>query len=147
MDFGNIITQFADVPGGLIEAYHAVQKKYNYLPEEAIIEAAKVFKIPAAEAYGAATFYSMFSVKKRNKHIIRICESAPCHIAGAAQVVSALEKELGIKMGENTGDGRFTLEFTECIGQCQATPVITIDDQPYFDVTPGNIPAIIAAYK
>ena len=147
MEISNIIAKYADMPGGLIAAYHALQDEYSYLPEEAIAEAAKVFQIPTAEAYGVATFYSMFSVKKRNKNIIRICESAPCHIAGAAQVVDALEKELGIKMGENTGDGRFTLEFTECVGQCQATTVITVNGQPYFDVTPGKIPAIIAEYK
>lgn len=144
MDYNEIIAKFADVPGGLIESYHAIQKELNYLPEEAIAAAAKVFKISTAEAYGVATFYSMFSIDKRGKNVIRICESAPCHIAGAEQVVTALEKELGIKMGESTADGRFTLEYTECVGQCQATPVITINGKPYYDVNPSQIPAIIA---
>ena len=147
MDYKGIITSFAEVPGGMIEAFHAIQNEFSYLPEEAVIEAAKVFGIPAAEAYGVATFYSYFSVKARGKNVIRICESAPCHIAGAAEVVTALERELGINIGSSTADGRFALEFTECVGQCQATPVITINSKPYFDVTPAKVADILAEYK
>lgn len=147
MDYKEIIANCAAKPGGLIEAYHAILQEKSYLPKEAIAEAAKTFGIPASTAYGVATFYSMFSVDPRGKNVIRICESAPCHIAGAAQVVAALEKELGIKMGESTTDGLFALEFTECVGQCQATPVITINSKAYFDVSPDKIPAILAEYK
>ncbi len=146
-DYKEIVGAYKEVPGGLIEAYHALQREFNYIPEEAVEEAAQIFDIPKAKAYGVATFYSYFKVGKRGKYIIRICESAPCHIAGAAQVVSALEKELGIKMGETTADGLFTLEFTECVGQCQATPVITINSKPYEDLTPDKINAILAEYK
>ncbi len=147
MSYKGIIARYAEVPGGIIEAFHAVEKEFSFLPEEAIAEAARVFKVPAAEAYGVASFYSMFSTETRGKNIIRLCESAPCHIAGAAEVVAALEKELGIRMGESTNDGLFALEFTECVGQCQATPVITINSKPYLDVTPDIIPNILAEYK
>ncbi|HRY11958.1 MAG TPA: NAD(P)H-dependent oxidoreductase subunit E [Syntrophomonadaceae bacterium] len=147
MNYQEILAKYADKPGGMIEAFHAIQEELNYLPEEVIIEAAKVFNKPTAQAYGVATFYSMFSTAKRGKYVIRICESAPCHVAGAAEVVAALEKELGVKMGESTADGLFSLEFTECVGQCQATPVITINGEPYLDVAPAQISGIIAAYK
>lgn len=147
MNCQEILAKYADKPGGMIEAFHAIQEELNYLPEEVIIEAAKVFNKPTAQAYGVATFYSMFSTAKRGKYVIRICESAPCHVAGAAEVVAALEKELGVKMGESTADGLFSLEFTECVGQCQATPVITINGEPYLDVAPAQISGIIAAYK
>jgi len=147
MDYQEILANYADMPGGMIEAFHAIQEKLNYLPEEAIVEAAKVFGKPVSQAYGVATFYSMFSVEPRNKNVIRICESAPCHVAGAAEVVAALEKELGISMGSSTADGLFTLEFTECVGQCQSTPVITINGKPFLDVTPAKISGIIAECK
>jgi len=147
MNYQEILAKYADKPGGMIEAFHAIQEELNYLPEEVIIEAAKVFDKPVAQAYGVATFYSMFSTDKRGKYVIRICESAPCHVAGAAEVVAALEKELGVKMGESTADGLFSLEFTECVGQCQATPVITINGEPFLDVTPAQISGIIAACK
>jgi NADH-quinone oxidoreductase subunit E len=147
MDYQKILADYKDIPGGLIEAFHAIQEQCSYLPEEAIIQAAEVFSIPTAQAYGVATFYSMFSVKPRGKYVIRICESAPCHIAGAAAVVAALEKELGISMGSSTSDGLFTLEFTECVGQCQAAPVITINGEPYADVSAEKISAILEPYR
>lgn len=146
-DYREIISAYKDVPGGIIEAYHAVQREYSYIPEDAVAFAAQVFDMPKAKAYGVATFYSYLKVGPRGKNVIRICESAPCHIAGADKVVAALEKELGIKMGETTPDGKFTLEFTECVGQCQATPVITINSKPYGDVSADKVAAILAEYK
>lgn len=147
MDYKEVIASYADKPGGIIEAFHAVQSQLSYLPREVIAEAAQVFNIPVSEAYGVASFYSMFSTEPRGKNIIRICESAPCHVAGAAEVVQALERELGIFMGESTADGLFALEFTECVGQCQATPVITINGEPYLDVNAATIPGILAKYR
>ncbi|MBC7076126.1 MAG: NAD(P)H-dependent oxidoreductase subunit E [Syntrophomonadaceae bacterium] len=143
----DIIARFSEKPGGLIEAYHALQKKYNYIPAEAIKEAAKIFGVSEAQAYGVATFYSYLSVKPRGKYIIRICESAPCHIAGADEVIKAFESELGIKTGETTPDGKFTFELTECVGQCQGSVVVTINGRPYLDVTPEKVPAILAEYS
>jgi NADH-quinone oxidoreductase subunit E len=142
-----IIAQYGNKQGGIIEAFHAVQKEYNYLPKEAIAEAAKTFGVSESQAYGVATFYSYLSVEPRGKYIIRMCESAPCHVAGADEVIKAIESQLGIKVGETTADGKFTLELTECIGQCQATPVITVNSEPIFDVTPQKVPAILSALK
>ena len=81
-DFTEIIAGYKDKPGGIIEAYHAVQRAYNYIPEEAVAEAAKVFGMSKAEAWGVATFYSYFKVGERGRYIIRVCESAPCHSRG-----------------------------------------------------------------
>lgn len=147
MDYKEIMAPYQDLPGGIIEAFHASQKEQSYLTEDAIIAAAELFEIPVKDAYGVATFYSYFSVNSRGRNVIRICESAPCHIAGANEVIAALEKELGIKMGESTPDGKFALEFAECVGQCQATPVITINGKPYGDVNAEKIPAILAEYE
>lgn len=146
-DYKEIINEYKDVPGGIIEAYHALQRKYSYIPEEAVAAAAEVFDMPLAKAYGVATFYSYLKIGSRGRNVIRICESAPCHVAGADLVVAMLEKELGIKMGETTPDGRFTLEFTECVGQCQATPVFTINSKPYCDVTPDKVKSILDEYR
>lgn len=143
----DIIASCKDKRGGIIEAFHAIQKEYNYVPEDALREAAKVFKVSEAHAFGVATFYSYLSVKKRGKYIVRMCESAPCHVAGADAVLQALKNHLGIAVGETTPDGKFTLELTECVGQCQATPVVTINSEPIFNVTPGMVPELLARYK
>lgn len=146
-NYMDIIASCKDKPGGIIEAYHAIQKEYNYIPQEALKEAARAFKVSEAQAFGVATFYSYLSVEKRGKYIIRMCESAPCHVAGADEVLKTLEAHLGIKVGETTSDGKFTLELTECVGQCQATPVVTINSEPIFGVKPEMVPEILAKCK
>jgi len=146
-NYRDIIARYQDKPGGIIEAYHALQREFNYIPREAVKEVARVFRLSEAQAYGVATFYSYLSVEPRGKYIIRMCESAPCHIAGADEIIKAFERELGIKVGQTTPDGKFTLELTECVGQCQGTPVITINSVPHVGITPDQIPAILALCK
>jgi NADH-quinone oxidoreductase subunit E len=142
-----IALRFKDLPGGLIEALHAVQAEYAYIPEDVLDRLAGAFQIPRARVYGVAKFYSYFSVKPRGRFIIRICKSAPCHVQGAAEVVQALEDELGIRLGETTEDKQFTLEPTECVGACEQTPVITINGKPYGDLNPTKVKDILAGYK
>ena len=146
-NYKDIIADCKSTKGGIIEAFHALQKEFNYIPQEAMVEAARAFGMSEAQAYGVATFYSYLSVEKKGKYIIRMCESAPCHVAGADQVMKAMEDYLGIEVGETTNDGRFSLELTECIGQCQATPVISINSKPIFNVTAQQIPEILGQYK
>lgn len=146
-NYQDIIASYKDKKGGIIEAYHALQREFNYIPQEAVAEAARVFGVSEAQAYGVATFYSYLSVEKRGKYIIRMCESAPCHVAGADKVLKAMEDYLGIKVGETTADGKFTLELCECVGQCQATPVITVNSKPYGDMTPEKVSGVLAEYR
>ncbi len=146
-NYKDIIDNCKSTKGGIIEAFHALQKEFNYIPQEALTEAARAFGLSEAQAYGVATFYSYLSVEKRGKYIIRMCESAPCHVAGADKVIKAMEDYLGIKVGETTTDGKFTLELCECIGQCQATPVISVNSKPIFNVTAQQIPEILGQYK
>ncbi len=146
-NYKDIIASVKDTRGGIIEAFHALQKEYNYIPAEAFREAARVFKLSEAEAYGVGTFYSYLSFEKRGKYIIRMCESAPCHVAGADEVLKALENHLGIAVGETTPDGKFTLELTECIGQCQVTPVITVNSDPIGNIDPQRIAEVLAPFK
>jgi len=146
-NYKDIIAGCKETKGGIIEAYHALQSEFNYISREALVEVAHAFGISEAQAYGVATFYSYLSVEKRGKYIIRMCESAPCHVAGADELLKAIESLLGIKVGETTPDGKFTLELTECVGQCQATPVITVNSEPVFNVTAKILPQVLAAYK
>lgn len=146
-NYKDIINSCMEKKGGIIEAFHALQAEYNYIPKDALVEAARVFGVSEAQAYGVATFYSYLSVENRGKYIIRMCESAPCHVAGADAVIKAIENYLGIRVGETTADSKFTLELCECVGQCQGTPVITINSQPVFNVTPEKIPEILDACK
>ncbi len=146
MEYRDIVAKYAAMPGGIIEAYHDLADQYGFLPQEAIIEAARAFGISVAEAYGVATFYSMFSVKPRGRNIVRVCQSAPCDSAGKTDMVEALQNHLGIQVGQTTPDQQFSLEYTECVGQCQATPVFTVNGHPYPDVAPQDVGEILQKY-
>jgi len=145
--YQTIIAPHVTKRGGIIEAFHALQNEYSSIPEDSMAEVAKAFGVSDSQAYGVATFYSYLSVEPRGKYIVRMCESAPCHIAGAKDVLAAFEKELGIKVGGTTRDGKFTLELTQCIGQCQETPVVSINSIPITGVTPEMVGAIIEKCK
>src|SRR5512137_2216775 len=97
-NYKDMIADCKNTKGGIIEAYHALQKEFNFISREALQEASQVFGIAESEAYGVATFYSYLSVQARGKYIIRMCESAPCHVAGADELLKAIEKQLGIKV-------------------------------------------------
>ena len=102
-DYNEIISAYKTKPGGIIEAFHAIQKEYSYIPEEAVVAAADAFDMSKARAYGVATFYSYLKVGKRGKNVIRICESAPCHVAGADKVVAAFASEPDLNVSEAKG--------------------------------------------
>ena len=103
--------------------------------------------MPLSKVYGVATFYTLFSTKPKGKHIIRICENAPCHVLGATAVIEAFEEELGISMGGTTHDGEFTLEHTSCLGVCGVAPTVMIDDTVYGNLTPERVPLILREYR
>ena len=102
--------------------------------------------IAQTHVYGFITFYAMLSVKPHGKYIVRMCKSAPCHVRGAQEIVLALEDQLNIKMGETTEDGRFTLEYCPCLGICDVSPAIMINDKTYGDLTPDSVREIIKRY-
>jgi NADH-quinone oxidoreductase subunit E len=126
-DYHELIEPFKLVPGGVLEALHALQDACRVISPKALKEVAAAFKMTEAEVYGIATFYSLFSFYEQGRCVIRVCRSAPCHLQGAGVAVRALEKALNIPVGATTEDGKFTLAWTECVGQCQDAPVVIFD--------------------
>jgi NADH-quinone oxidoreductase subunit E len=99
--------------------------------------------IPYSSVYGVASYYSMFSLKPRGRHIIRVCHSPVCEMLDSASLSASLQDILGIEMGETTKDGHFTLEHTECLGQCDRSPVMMVDREVYTHVTAKRVRSII----
>jgi len=139
-----IVSRYGARQECLLQILHDVQADNNSLSEAELLQVARLMDIPLSRVYGVATFYSMFSVRPRGKYIIRICESAPCHIVGAREVIEAFEQALGTKMVETTQDGRFTLEYTSCLGVCGVTPAVMINDRVYGNLTPAKVEEILA---
>ncbi len=132
---------------GLIPILRAVNERLGYLPAEALAEVGQKLHEPASRVHAVATFYSMLSLEPRGRHVVQFCESAPCHVVGGRRVWQALQDELKLAPGETSPDGRFTLITTSCLGQCAAGPVVVIDDQRHGNVTPEQVPALLALYE
>ena len=138
----------------IIPILSEINRTLGYIPSAALPEIRRRIQAPEEGAfvadshvYSAASFYQMFSLQPTGTHVIRFCESAPCHVEGGRQVIEALQDELGLRPGETTGDGKWSLFMTSCIGVCSAGPVFLVDDDVYGNVTPEKVREILARYE
>lgn len=142
-----IAQRYHEEPHQLMQILLDIQKiSQNSIPREVAVVISRVTGIPEATLYGYCSFYAMISPTPRGQYLIRMCESAPCHVCGAKQVMDAIIRTLGIEPGETTEDGRFTLEYCQCLGVCEESPAILINDRIYKDLTPGRAATLIEDY-
>lgn len=142
-----IIEKYRMKPGNLIPVLHEVQKKVGYLPLEVQQYVARELSVPLSKVYGVVTFYSFFSTTPKGKHTIGVCLGTACYVKGADKVLAKVKEELGIDVGGTSADGRFSLALTRCVGACSMAPVLMIDDKVYGQLTPEQIPEILAKYE
>lgn len=120
----------------------------NWIPEAAMAEIARILDMPKIKVYEVATFYTMYNLEPRGKHHLQFCTTTPCWLSGSAEVVGACEKHLGIKLGETTPDGQFTITDVECLGACVNAPVLQRNgDEFYEDLTAENVVQVIEGLK
>ena len=131
----------------LMPVLQAAQEIYGYMPEEVQKIVASGMGVSLGEVYGIVTFYSQFHLTPKGKYKINVCLGTACYVIGAAQILERLEKELGIKDGECTGDGKFSIDSARCVGACGLAPVISINDDVYGKVNENMIPEILSKYK
>ena len=127
----------------LIAILQKIQGIYGYLPLSAMQYLAQRTGIKAAKIYGVATFYKQFRLTPIGKYVILLCKGTACHVNGAGKLEDALSEELGIKSGETTSDGLFTLSSAACLGCCSLAPVMMINDQVYGELTPKKARQIV----
>ncbi len=141
-----VLIEFEGGKGSLIPILQKTQAQLGYLSKEALEYISEKTKIPVAEIYGVATFYTQFRLHPIGKNIIRICHGTACHVANAPKISEALYEELKIEPGGTTKDLKFTVEEVACLGCCSLAPVIMINDKAYGRLTPGKIKEILAQY-
>ena len=124
-----------------------LQRTFGYIPRESFDILSQYLDVKIAQLYAMATFYRALSLKPKGKHVIRVCDGTACHIRGAPVLLDALERNLGIKAGETTEDGLFTVETVNCLGACAIAPVMVVDEQYHPKVKPDQIEAILKTYR
>jgi len=131
----------------LIPLLQECQTKLGYLPEEVMQEIAASLGIPKVEVYGVATFYNQFRFVPLGKHHTMVCMGTACHLRGGKLVLEALERELNIKVGETSEDGKFSLERVACVGCCMLAPVMVVGDDVHPRMTPFKVEEALIPYK
>ena len=141
-----VIAEHKGQPGATMPVLQAAQGIFGYLPEEVQIMVAEGLDIPLSEVYGVSTFYSFFTLNPKGKYQISVCLGTACYVKGAQAVLEEVENVLGIKAGETTKDGKFTIQDTRCLGCCGLAPVMVINEDVYGRLTPADIKGIFEKY-
>ncbi len=131
----------------LLQILEDLNKEFGYLSEFVLLEVSKNLDMPHSQIYGVASFYSFLNTQPKGKYIVRLCKTISCSLAGKKKIANALENELGIRFGETTPDGKFSLMFTNCIGMCNQGPAMLINDDVYYNLDPEKAVEIIESYE
>ena len=149
MQHYDIAKKYSQSMENVLLILHELQKNnpQNYLTEEDLIWVADYLNVTYSQIYGLTTYYTLFSLKPRGRHIIRVCRSPVCQMIGSGSIFEQIKRILNLNIGETTPDGMFTLEPTECIGQCDRAPCLSVDESIYGGVKPSGIEDIFKIYK
>ena len=147
-----VARQIAKFPEGkqksaLLSVLHLAQAHFGYLSEPVMDYVARLLHILPIEVYEVATFYSMYDTQPVGKVKLEVCRTGPCMIEGAEKIVSYIENKLGIKDGETTADGIFTLKTVECLGACGYAPMLQAGEKFHEHLTESKVDELIEQYR
>ncbi len=142
-----VIAELKGTKGALMPIMQKAQDIYGYLP----IEVQKIISdntgIPMEKIYGVATFYAQFALQPKGKYRISVCLGTACYVKGSGKVYEKLQEVLGLKEGECTPDGKFSLESCRCVGACGLAPVLMVNDDVHGRLVPDDVEKILEQYK
>jgi NADH-quinone oxidoreductase E subunit len=140
----SVIARYPNAMAACLPALHLAQAQFGYLTEDVMRLVADHLKVPYAHVYGVATFYTMFHLKPVGKNVLMVCTNVSCMLRGAYGVLEHLEQKLGIKRGETTPDGMFTLVEEECLAACANAPMMICGTEYFLDLTAEKVDQTIA---
>lgn len=142
-----LINGLADKNGALISVLHKAQEIFGYLPEEVQTFVAEQLGISVAKVYGVVSFYSFFTMTPKGKFPIAVCMGTACYVRGAGKVLEDLQNQLGIKSGETTADGLFSIDALRCVGACGLAPVVLVGEDVYGRDEAKDVKTILKKYR
>jgi len=142
----DIINRHTGKAAPLIGVLQDINEEFRYLPAPLLRYVSQDLNIPLAHILKVSTFYSLFSLKPRGKHVITVCQGTTCFVRGAERIMEELKKTLGISPGEVTDDGKFSLETVRCIGCCALAPCVRIDQEVHASIRPSRARDILTGY-
>ena len=126
-----LLSRYETKRASLLEILHLVQEKYGYITREAEQEVAQYLEIAPIDVREVMTFYTLYYDKPKAKTRLNVCRTLTCALLGAEDIVNHLENKLGIKAGQQTADGKFSLKKVECLGACELAPMLQLNDAAF----------------
>lgn len=142
-----LVAKYDDKKAATIMLLHLAQDQVGYVSLEVETWVSKWTQVPVVHVHEVVTFYSMFHQKPRGKHHIRFCTTTSCVLMGGEKMLGHLKKKIGIKNGEVTADGKFSLEEAECLCACEVAPMMQVGDKYYGPLDEKKIDQIIDGVK
>ncbi len=146
-EFNRLVARYPEgkQKSALLPALHLAQDTFGgWLSSETMDYVASLLKIEPIEVYEVATFYSMYNLKPVGKYLFEVCQTGPCMLNGSDNIIDYIKETLGIKVGETTADGMFTLKTVECLGACGYAPMMQMGKTYREHLTKEKVDAIIA---
>ncbi len=142
------LDMYPEPEGAVMRGLWMAQEKFGFLPPEVIKLVAAELGIPYARAYGVATFYTQYFKQKKGKYVLDVCTCFSCQVCGGYDMLHYLENKLGIKTGDTTEDGMFTIQEAECLGACGSAPMLQITNGVYVhNLTEEKVDGLIGGLK
>ena len=142
-----LLAEYRRKPDALLTALYLVQAECNHLSDGVLTELAEILEMPKSVMYEVATFYALYAMAPQGRNVIMVCQNLCCFLRGVDELIVAFMRELGIRPGETTPDGRFTLRAVECLAACERAPAIQINEKLMGPVSPADVPRILAEYR
>jgi len=147
MKIDELSRAYGEERDAVLPVLQGLQREFGYLGPEVVNEVARKFELSQTEVFSVASFYHFLNTKRRGRFVIRICRTISCALKDKEKVQHALEAELGIKMGETTGDGKYTLDYANCMGMCDQGPSMMVNDDLFAGLTPSKAVDIVRGYR
>ncbi len=141
--FEETLTHYPTRRAALLPTLWIAQRQFGWISPEVMEYIASLLEIPPVKVYEVATFYTMYNTKPVGKYHLQVCRTLSCELCGKEKIVNHLQSKLGIKAGETTADGRFTLTEVECLGSCGTAPMMQVNDDYFENLTPEKIDTIL----
>ncbi len=145
--FEATVARYPQKEAAMLPVLYLAQQDFGHIGPEAIEYVAKLMDQAPARVLGVVSFYTMYNMKPIGRHHIQICRTLPCALGGAEKITAFIKQKLGIKPGETTADGKFTLNEVECLASCGTAPMMQINDDYYENLTEAKINEILDGMK
>ena len=141
--YERMLARYPNREAAILPTLHLAQREFGHLTAEAIVYVASLLGFTPARIDGVATFYTMYNRKPVGKYHLQICRNLSCSLMGAEHLIEHVSEKLGVRPGETTADGKFTLSTVECLGSCGTAPVMQVNDDYYEDLSGDKVDAIL----